>query len=112
MKKKFVWAALLILGYVGQAHAVFVETSVGELEIATIEGSFQELEPILTSQLWWGDSDLAVEIAGIVMANLNEPNESAPYFVYGIPFTAPGDFVAARWISGFDMVFPIDQERQ
>jgi len=112
MKKKICLAALLLAFCGLQANATLIETSVGELEITTVNGSFLNLESILTSQLWWGDSDLAIEIAGIVMTDLSEPGQMAPYFAYGVPFIAPDDFIAARWISGFDIVFPIDQERQ
>ncbi len=78
------------------AHAsLIVSVPQGDFHVmATLSGTFDELEMQLDDQPWWGDFDLAEVIAEEVADYFGLPNESdsGPYFATGR--TSGGDGIA------------------
>lgn len=66
------------------AHAVIINTSVGDYEVSTLLTDFLSAEAILTSQVWWEDVTLAEEFAALTSTAFGTPNFGiyAPFFWY------------------------------
>ncbi len=79
------FVVLLVVCAANSANAVLISASIGTFEVTTIEGKFEDFSQ-LTSQVWWGDADLASEFASLVGTSLggNISGNSAlgPFFAF------------------------------
>ena len=73
--------SLVVLLSPAVANAVLISTSAGDFEVTTVAGSFEDFEDLLTSQVWWGDQDLALEFAGQNLMGLPISGSLGPFFV-------------------------------
>lgn len=77
-------------------------------EITTVTGTLVEIREDLEMQDWWGDSDLAQDLATQLSSQLGNPNNQgafffSPYFAHGTVSFSSGDFVA-----GFAHALPLN----
>ena len=73
-------ALFLVLLSPAAANAVLISTSAGDFEVTTVEGTFEDFEDLLTSQVWWDDLDLALEFAGQNLLGLPIGDALGPLF--------------------------------
>lgn len=74
----------------GSAQAYVVTVSSVQYDVTTITGSYNANSALLSSQPWFGDSNLAQTFSGLVGSGLGTPNtgiqglpaSEAPYFAY------------------------------
>ncbi|MEA5578944.1 hypothetical protein [Anabaena sp. UHCC 0451] len=87
-------AAAGILASISPAQALVFNIGGTNYDVTTVTGSSLSLSPLLTSQVWWGNSSLASSFAGTVGSALGSPNISGaggPFFFYDVsvlPFSA------------------------
>lgn len=79
---KLLAVALTVTGTA--SHAVPVTVSGTNYEVVAVTSSFNNLGPILKSQVWWNDVSLAEEFSFEVGFSLGIPNADfqGPYFAY------------------------------
>ena len=93
--KRILFAFLIAIPV--QASAVLVSSSVGDYEVTTVEGTFENLSSTLMAQVWWWDgafgaperADLAIEFSDLVGVSLGFPTTTpigpaGPLFAYTI----------------------------
>ena len=90
------------------AVAYIVDTSVGTYDAVVLTTppnpqTFDDVEAILESQVWWNDQNLAIEFATAVSFNLGFNSSSGPGFAYSDTVT-PNFVEACGWIPLGSMV--------
>ncbi len=78
MLSAFAGILLLPIG----AHAVLIDTSIGQYEVTTVLTRFNDSESLLKSQVWWENVPLAEEFATLTALVFGTPNLGiyAPFF--------------------------------
>ncbi len=71
-----------------QANAIIITTSIGDYDVTTLVGSYDDNSTELMAQAWWGDPTLAGEFAFMVGGDLGLFDQSPgitneyPYFAF------------------------------
>ena len=80
--KRLIFAVLLITSF--QAYAIPITTTVGDYDITTITGTFEDVLGQIDDQVWWNNQTLASEFAGLVQDTLGilNPFDFGPLFAY------------------------------
>lgn len=91
--------------------SVIVSSSIGDFEITTIEGTFDDLQMVLRHQAWYTDSDqmndYALEFSSLLGDQLGRPNfyleeSKPPAFAYAIRSGGYGTVVFAQADDSYD----------
>jgi len=63
-------AAIAVLLSPMAANAILISTSEGDFDVTTVEATTADFLPTLMEQAWWGNRDLAAELAGLIQTDL------------------------------------------